>query len=326
MELVNEHTEEIRWVPHFGQFDFDDRSVSFVGRSLPVSDQEKSMSGDRKEQPAIGVALSSLALADGRISADVVFEKVTSESTCEMLVSYDVNANHFVTAGLGGESLAMFGIREYRAQQIGGKGWWYHYASGDRASLKPDKEYHIEAELCGASVTIYIDDIPVGSAVVASPIGRVRQIGLFCRGTHRINVKNFSAVAVKPRAFVVMQFGGEYDDVYKDVVQEVCESYEVSVLRADEVSGPGLIISDIIREIVSAQLVIADITPANPNVYFEVGYSLAVGKPTILLAQKGTSLPFDVAGFRVLFYEDSIGGKRKLEVGLRRHLAAILST
>jgi hypothetical protein len=66
--------------------------------------------------------------------------------------------------------------------------------------------------------------------------------------------------------------------------------------------------------------------PNNPNVYFEVGYALVMKKPTILLARKGTSLPFDVAGFRVLFYEDSIGGKGKLEEGLRRHLAAILGS
>ena len=97
------------------------------------------------------------------------------------------------------------------------------------------------------------------------------------------------------------------------------------MVRADEVNGPGFIIADIVREIAAAQLVIADISPTNPNVYFEVGYAFALAKPTVLLARKGTALPFDVAGFRVLFYEDTIGGKRKLEEGLRRHLDAILS-
>ena len=121
-----------------------------------------------------------------------------------------------------------------------------------------------------------------------------------------------------------MQFGADYDDLYRDVVSKVCEVYEVSVLRADEVSGPGFIIADIVREIATSQLVIADITPQNPNVYFEVGYALALGKPTILLAKKSTPLPFDVAGFRVLFYEDTIGGKNRLEDGLRRHLESIL--
>jgi hypothetical protein len=122
-----------------------------------------------------------------------------------------------------------------------------------------------------------------------------------------------------------MQFTSEYNDVYQDVVKEVCSGYQLSVLRADEVTGPGFVIADIVQQISAAQLVIADISPANPNVYFEVGYALALGKPTILLARKGTSLPFDVRGFRVLFYEDSIGGKKKLEHGLRDHLEAILS-
>ena len=62
----------------------------------------------------------------------------------------------------------------------------------------------------------------------------------------------------------------------------------MNVLRADEVSGPGLVIGDIVRELSTSQLVIADITPINANVYFEVGYALALGKPTILLAQKDT--------------------------------------
>jgi hypothetical protein len=121
-----------------------------------------------------------------------------------------------------------------------------------------------------------------------------------------------------------MQFGGQYDDLYKDVVKGVCDAYDVSARRADDAVGPGIVIADIISEIAAAQLIIADISPANPNVYFEVGYALALKKPTILLAKKGTPLPFDVAGFRVLFYEDSIGGKGKLEEGLRRHVSAIL--
>jgi hypothetical protein len=122
-----------------------------------------------------------------------------------------------------------------------------------------------------------------------------------------------------------MQFGGEYDDVYTDVVKQSCQAYKVNVMRADEVMGPGLILADIVREISESQLVIADISTGNSNVYFEVGYALALRKPTILLAKKGTGLPFDVAGFRVLFYEDTIGGKGKLEEGLKKHLQSILS-
>jgi len=70
--------------------------------------------------------------------------------------------------------------------------------------------------------------------------------------------------------------------------------------------------------------VIAEITPANPNVYYEIGYAHALNKPTILIAERATELPFDVSPFRVLFYENTIAGKKRIEEGLRRHLEAIL--
>jgi hypothetical protein len=94
--------------------------------------------------------------------------------------------------------------------------------------------------------------------------------------------------------------------------------------RADEMSGPGMILSDIITGIQDAAVVIAEITPVNANVFYELGYAHATGKPTILLAEKGMSLPFDVSGFRCIFYDDSIGGKRRVEAELRRHLEAIV--
>jgi hypothetical protein len=61
-------------------------------------------------------------------------------------------------------------------------------------------------------------------------------------------------------------------------------------------------------------------------VYFEVGYALALKKPIILLAKRETKLPFDIAGFRVLFYDDSIGGKIRVEEGLTQHLTAIVGS
>src|SRR5262250_1329054 len=48
-------------------------------------------------------------------------------------------------------------------------------------------------------------------------------------------------------------------------------------------SSPASIIEDIIRGIETAQIVIAEITPTNENVFYEVGYAHALKKPTILL-------------------------------------------
>ncbi|OGW81339.1 MAG: hypothetical protein A3C47_06705 [Omnitrophica bacterium RIFCSPHIGHO2_02_FULL_51_18] len=59
--------------------------------------------------------------------------------------------------------------------------------------------------------------------------------------------------------------------------------------------------------------------------FYEVGFASAVGKPIIFIAEKRKVLPFDVSGFRVLFYENSIRGKKDFEDGLRKNIDSILS-
>ncbi len=96
------------------------------------------------------------------------------------------------------------------------------------------------------------------------------------------------------------------------------------VTRIDEVNRPGIIFQDIQKKIEDAKVVIAEITAPNQNVYYEVGYAHALNKPTILLAQRGRELPFDIRSYRVIFYDDSIGGKPLVERTLREHLDSIL--
>lgn len=75
---------------------------------------------------------------------------------------------------------------------------------------------------------------------------------------------------------------------------------------------------------INTSIVIADITPNNPNVFYEVGYAHGIGKNTILLSdRKREQLPFDVSGFRTLFYENTIAGKGEVEARLRKHLEVI---
>jgi len=61
------------------------------------------------------------------------------------------------------------------------------------------------------------------------------------------------------------------------------------------------------------------------NVFYEIGYAHALKKPTILLCDKALRdrLPFDVSGFRTIFYDNSIGGKRRVEEKLEVYLQNI---
>jgi len=121
-----------------------------------------------------------------------------------------------------------------------------------------------------------------------------------------------------------MQFGVPYDTLYQEVIQPVSRKAGFRVLRGDDVFRPGVILQDIIHSIVESDVIVADITPTNPNVFYELGYAHALQKPTILLANRQLEkLPFDISGYRVIFYDDTIGGKREIENTLEKHLESI---
>lgn len=135
-------------------------------------------------------------------------------------------------------------------------------------------------------------------------------------------ISNFETTYERPKVFIISQFGEDYDTLYNEVIQPICDRLQYIPIRADEILSPSVILSDIIISIVNSAVIIADITPDNPNVFYEVGYAHALNKPTILLCEKSQRerLPFDVSGFRTIFYDNSIGGKRQVEEKLERFL------
>ena len=139
-----------------------------------------------------------------------------------------------------------------------------------------------------------------------------------------IVVRNIKATASKPQVFVVMQFSDAFNALYTDVVRPTCEQFGLKAIRADDIYKSGLIINDITRSIEEAAVIIADVTTDNPNVFYEVGYAHGIKKETILLSDRTREkLPFDVSGFRTLFYDNTIGGKNDVEARLKAHLENI---
>jgi hypothetical protein len=252
---------------------------------------------------------------EGTISVDVVFKGTHSNSSADIVLFYDPQNKYTLNAGIGNVNL--FSIRHFDTK------WSHHASAGAPNSLVPDRTYHLEASLRGSTISLKSDGVEVLRFTLPLSLPQ-SQVGLFCVEQHEIEFKNFKIQKAKPKAFVVMQFSSRFNDVYFEVIKKVCEQEKIDVIRIDEESGPGLIIQDITRTIHEAKIVIAEISPINANVFYEVGFAHALNKPTILIAEKDTKLPFDVSPFRTLFYENSIGGKSKLEEGLKRHLKAIL--
>lgn len=123
--------------------------------------------------------------------------------------------------------------------------------------------------------------------------------------------------------FVVSPIGEEgseirknADKLLKHIINPVCQSCGLSVERVDQINDSDSITQTIIDNLLSADLVIADISGHNPNVFYEMGYRKCTGKPIIHLKCKGENLPFDVNTIRTFEYDltdldsvDSIKGR-----------------
>lgn len=242
--------------------------------------------------------------------------------------------------GISGPTDALFSIRlwgdrasstvtntpEQKAEGKPERGWTYLEWLGDPKDLKPNKIYKLLIRIRNTILQFSVDGVVVFSHDLGFTLGGY-QVGLFAAGKSNIHFKNFEVTQMKPQAFVVMQFNTrEYEDLFEEVIQPQCELAGLEAFRATDTYSPGIVISDIAREIARSRVVIAEITPANPNVYYEVGYADALRKPVILIADRTLKdIPFDVRPYRIIFYENSIGGKKRVEDELSKYLSTILS-
>lgn len=103
--------------------------------------------------------------------------------------------------------------------------------------------------------------------------------------------------------FVMMPFGGYFDDYYASVFKPAIESAGVSPIRADEIYGAGAVIDEIHKAIVAVDVCVADVTGRNPNVSYELGMSHATQRPVILVTQDIKDVPFDYKHLRLIKYD-----------------------
>lgn len=105
-----------------------------------------------------------------------------------------------------------------------------------------------------------------------------------------------------PKAFVIMPFSDTFDDIFTLFISETLRSCDYEVFRADDINNSQNILSDIVQAIASSDLIVADLTGANPNVFYELGIAHALNRPTIMLTQDIEDLPFDLRSYRAISY------------------------
>lgn len=117
-----------------------------------------------------------------------------------------------------------------------------------------------------------------------------------------------STSSTKPKSFcfVLMPFDSDFNDIYEFGIKGACADVGVYCERVDEQIFLGSMLDRIYNQISRADLLVADMTGRNPNVFYEVGYAHALGKNVVLLTQKSEDIPFDLKHFPHIIYGTQI--------------------
>jgi hypothetical protein len=126
-----------------------------------------------------------------------------------------------------------------------------------------------------------------------------------------------------PSTFVLMPFESTLRPVFEDHITKVVTKLGMTIGRADDFFRTGSIINDIWSAIFNAQIVVADCTGRNPNVFYEIGMAHTVGRDTVLISQSLDDIPFDLRHLRTILYVFTPRGMESFEESLYRTLASL---
>jgi hypothetical protein len=124
-----------------------------------------------------------------------------------------------------------------------------------------------------------------------------------------------------------------FDDSFKPVFRAIVTALKdprvnFSCTRADDVFGGRHIIEDILKGIGRAEVIIADVSAKNPNVFYELGIAHMVKdmNNVIILTQSMEDVPFDLRHLRCLIYTQSPGGLKKLRGEIKREIGKLVKS
>lgn len=267
----------------------------------------------------LGIARAAQRFRDGAIRTTVKLKR-NSKTTAGIVIGYQSPNAPYTVAQIGAFDRA-YAISDY----LPDAGWVARASAGSLSNLSPEHPHQVEVRVLGQTVEMTVDEVDVLRCVLPRPI-EGSGFGLYAWDDAEIEFSDTIVEGITPKMFVMMPFSEPFDTLYRDVILPVAKEAHFDVVRIDQVYGPGIILNDIQQQIEQSQAVVAEITSHNPNVFYELGYAHALRKPAVILVRrppKGDELPFDVRGFRAIFYDDSIGGKKNVESHLRQTLNAL---
>jgi len=162
----------------------------------------------------------------------------------------------------------------------------------------------IKAHLAKLNIGDYSEGQFAGSINTLQRSGKIKKLN---RGVYAIRTKDEEDKNMKT-CFVVSPIGDADSEIRKNadkllkyIIEPVCDNFKV--VRVDQENDAGSITQAILEHLETADLVIADISGHNPNVFYEMGFRRRTGKPIIHLKSRDEKIPFDISAIRTFDYD-----------------------
>lgn len=211
-----------------------------------------------------------------------------------------------------------------------------------------DLKIDYESETGGAQIVNYVKRIhPKAKAIVLS----ARQLDETIKSKFEVEIDGYVhkggqdnyilAVLGKLRelekvpksktCFVIMPFSSskscreeEWTEIFKEHIKPAVEEagFGYTCHRSRALSGN--IIETILDDLNSADIVIADLTDRNPNVFYELGVRQALRGSTLLISQSIDDIPFDLRPYAIHLYDWKLAeGKRLFRERIKELIALV---
>ena len=214
-----------------------------------------------------------------------------TRNTC--ILAFDIDKSHvLVIISLGREVENM--AKSSRIQEI----VLNNLADKQKHSVREMKEY-----LSKSDIGDYSEGQFAGSLNTLLRNGSIEKVD---RGVYMIKKGSESmkkCFVVSPIGEVGSETRNSADKLYKHVIKPVCEICGFEAIRVDQLNDANSITQTIIEYLETADLVIADVSDRNPNVFYEIGFRTRTNKPIIHLKGKNEKLPFDINTIRTFEYD-----------------------